>query len=100
MRIIARNRLVAFWEQHPETEASLKHWHQVTSSASWQTPVEALADFPKAKVLSGNRVRFEIAGGNYRMIVAFDWRRSIALIKFVGTHAQYDRIDAITVNLF
>ena len=100
MRIIARNRLVTFWERHPATEASLKHWHEVTSEASWLSPLEVVADFSKAKSLNGERVRFEVAGGDYRMVVAFDWRRSIAFIKFLGSHAEYDRIDALTVSLF
>jgi mRNA interferase HigB len=53
-----------------------------------------------AKILNGERARFEIAGGNFRLIVAFDFGRSIAFIKFIGTHAEYDRIDALTVSLF
>ena len=100
MRIIARNKLVTFWSRHPETEASLRHWHEVTAAAAWVTPLDVIADFSKAKSLNGERVRFEVAGGDYRMVVAFDWHRSIAFIKFIGTHADYDRIDALTVNLF
>lgn len=100
MRIIARNRLTAFWDRHPETEASLRHWHEVAATASWHNPLEVVADFSKAKSLNGERVRFEVAGGDYRMVVAFDWRRSIAFIKFIGSHAEYDRIDALTINLF
>ena len=61
---------------------------------------ELSSAFPKAKVLSSERARFEVAGGNYRMIVAFDFERQIAFIKFLGTHKEYDRIDAITVSLF
>lgn len=100
MWIIVRNRLIAFWERHPAAEASLKHWHEVAAAAAWQNPLDVMADFSKAKALNGERVRFEVAGGDYRMIVAFDWRRSIAFVKFIGTHAEYDRIDALTVNLF
>jgi mRNA interferase HigB len=100
MRIIARNRLIAFWARHPTTEASLRHWHEVASAASWKSPLEVVADFSKAKSLDGERVRFEVAGGDYRMVVAFDWKRSIAFIKFVGTHADYDKIDTLTVSLF
>lgn len=62
--------------------------------------MDAIADFSKAKALNSGRVRFEVAGGDYRLIVAFDWRRSIAFVKFVGSHAEYDRVDALTVNLF
>ena len=55
---------------------------------------------PNAKILNGERARFEIAGGNFRMIVALDFGRGIAFIKFIGTHAEYDRVDALTVSLF
>jgi mRNA interferase HigB len=55
---------------------------------------------PKAKVLNRERVRFEIAGGNYRLVVAFDFRRQIAFVKFIGSHAQYDSVDALTVSQF
>lgn len=100
VRIIARNVLVAFWTRHPETEASLRHWYEVTAAGDWQSPLDAVAAFSKAKALNGERVRFEVAGGDYRMVVAFDWRRRIAFIKFIGRHADYDRIDALTVSLF
>jgi mRNA interferase HigB len=56
--------------------------------------------FPKAKTLNAERVRFEVAGGSYRLIVAFDFRRQIAYVKFIGTHAEYDAIDALTVSLY
>jgi mRNA interferase HigB len=100
MRLIARSTLVEFGHRHPETKASLLHWVSVAKSAAWTSIAEVQASFSKAKVLNGERVRFEVAGGDYRMIVAFDFRRSIAFIKFVGTHAEYDRIDALTVKLF
>ena len=54
----------------------------------------------KAKVLNRERVRFEVAGGNYRLVAAFDFRRQIAFVKFIGTHAEYDRIDALKVSQF
>lgn len=55
---------------------------------------------PKSKVLNRERARFEVAGGNYRLVVAFDFRRQVAFVKFIGTHAEYDRIDALTVWQF
>ena len=51
-------------------------------------------------MLNDERVRFEIAGGNYRLIAAFDFRRQIAFVKFVGTHAEYDRVNALTISQF
>ena len=100
MRIIARSTIVAFWEKHPETRASLMHWLNVARLANWHGVHEAQAAFSKAKALGGERVRFEVAGGDYRLIVAFDFRRSIAFVKFIGGHAEYDRIDALSVTLF
>ena len=55
---------------------------------------------PNAKILNGERARFEIAGGNFRMIVALDFARGITFVKFIGTHAEYDRVDALTVSQF
>ena len=52
---------------------------------------------PKAKVLNRDRARFEVAGGNYRLIASFDFRRQIVFVKFIGTHAEYDAIDPLTV---
>ena len=100
MRIIARNTAIAFWERHPETKASLLHWLHVVKAATWHSANEVQAAFSKAKALNGDRVRFEVAGGDYRLIAAFDFRRGIVFIKFIGTHAEYDRIDALEVARF
>lgn len=98
MRIIARSTLVAFGERHPGARPSLAHWQNVTRAADWANAADVQAAFSKAKALNGERVRFEVAGGDFRMIVAFDFQRAIAFVKFVGTHAEYDRIDALTVS--
>src|SRR3954464_11563456 len=100
MRLIARSTLVAFGEKHPNSRASLAHWMSVTKAARWSNVAEVQAGFSKAKALNGERVRFEVAGGEYRLIVAFDFGRGIAFVKFIGTHADYDRIDALTVSSF
>ncbi|MCV0398148.1 MAG: type II toxin-antitoxin system HigB family toxin [Rhizobiaceae bacterium] len=73
---------------------------QVTAAASWATTAEIRAAFSKAKVLNAERVRFEIGGGDFRLICAFDFRRGVAFVKFLGTHAEYDRVDALTVSQF
>jgi mRNA interferase HigB len=100
MRVISRNALVAFWTRHPETKVPLERWFRLTKAAHWASTDEIQAAAPKAKVLNRDRVRFEIAGGNYRLVAAFDFRRQIAFVKFVGTHAAYDKIDALTVSQF
>jgi mRNA interferase HigB len=98
MRVIAKSVRVRFAEQHPETRVSLERWHAVLRTAEWKSGLEVQKAAPKAKVLNGERVRFEVAGGNYRLIIAFDFRRQIAFVKFLGTHAEYDEIDALTVS--
>jgi mRNA interferase HigB len=100
MRIIARNTLVEFYTVHPDAKSSIERWISVAKKATWKTRNDIQSVFPKAKVLNGERVRFEITGGNYRMIVAFDFRRQIAFVKFIGTHKEYDGIDALTVSQF
>ncbi|MFC3175032.1 type II toxin-antitoxin system HigB family toxin [Novosphingobium bradum] len=100
MRLIARSTLVAFWERHPETRPSLEHWIAVVTKAGWRNTGEVKAAFAKAKVLNAERVRFEVAGGNYRLIVALRFDLQIAFVKFVGTHKQYDAVDALTVSQF
>ena len=100
MRLIARSTIAAFCDRHPETRASLAHWVSVARAARWTDVTEVQASFSKAKALNGERVRFEVAGGDYRMIVAFDFGRGIAFVKFIGNHAEYDRIDALTVSRF
>jgi mRNA interferase HigB len=100
MRVIARSVLVAFSEQHPETKSTLDRWYRLVKAAQWASMDDVQAAVPKAKVLNRERARFEVAGGNYRLIVAFDFRRQIAFVKFLGTHAQYDGIDALTVSQF
>jgi mRNA interferase HigB len=100
MRIIARSVLVAFWERHPETKTPLERWYRLTKASRWESTNEIQSAAPKAKVLNGKRVRFEVAGGNYHLVVAFDFRRQIAFVKFIGTHAEYDAIDALTVSQY
>lgn len=100
MRLIARSTLVAFWEEHPETRASLDHWIAVVATAKWQNTNEVRSAFSKAKILNAERVRFEVPGGNYRLIVAFRFDIQIAFVKFIGTHKQYDAVDALPISVF
>jgi len=100
MRLIAQSTLAAFAQRHPPASASLMHWRRIVKAAAWANVTEVQADFSKAKALNGERVRFEVAGGDFRLVVAFDFHRQIAFVKFVGSHADYDKIDALTVNLF
>ena len=100
MRVIARNTLVGFWNAHPKTKVALERWLKRVKAARWISVYEVQRAAPKCKALNGERVRFEVAGGNYRLVVAFDFRRQAAFIKFMGAHAEYDHVDALTVSLF
>lgn len=100
MRLIAASTVRAFIEAHPETRAALERWVAVVKQSDWAAPADVQAAFSKAKMLNGERARFEIAGGDFRLIAAFDFGRGIAFVKFIGTHAEYDRVDALTVAQF
>jgi mRNA interferase HigB len=100
VRVIARNTLVGFWEDHPETRVSLERWYRLVRAARWTSTDEVQKAAPRAKVLNRERVTFEIAGGSYRLVAAFDFRRQIAFVKFIGTHVEYDRVDALTASQF
>jgi mRNA interferase HigB len=100
MRIIAQRNLAGFAARHADAEVSLTHWLTVTKAARWLTTSDVQQWFPKAKVLNGERVRFEVSGGKYRLIVAFDFESQLCFVKFIGTHAEYDRVDALTISMF
>lgn len=100
MRIIARRTLVQYGNRHPIARPALERWANTVEAGEWQTMAELGASFSGAVVLNGERARFEVAGGNFRLIAAFDLRRQIAFVKFIGTHAEYDRVDALTVSQY
>jgi len=100
MRVIARNTLVAFWSKHPEAKVALERWYRIVKAAHWTSTEDIQRAAPKSKVLNRERVRFEVVGGNYRLVVAFDFRRQVAFVKFIGTRAEYDRIDVLTISQF
>jgi mRNA interferase HigB len=100
MRLIKRKTLVDFGEEHPIARSSLLYLARLIEASVWITPSEVLANASKAKQVTADRIRFEVAGGQYRAIIAFDWSRQIAFVKFVGTHAAYDKVDAATVSNF
>jgi len=91
---------MAHAHRHPETAISLERWYRLVKAANWTSMDDIRRAAPKSKVLNRDRACFEVAGGDYRLIAAFDFRRQIAFVKFIGTHAEYDAIDALTVARF
>jgi mRNA interferase HigB len=94
MRIIAKKTLRDFWEQHTDAEEQLKAWYHETEKAHWQTPNDIKKVHKTASFLRNNRVVFNIKGNNYRLIVRINYDYGVIWIRFVGTHAEYDKIDA------
>jgi mRNA interferase HigB len=100
VRIIAWRNLSEYARAHPRAAASLRRWAETTYAGEWRSTADVLTSFSSAKTVSRDRIRFEIDGGNFRLIVAYNFKRQIAFVKFVGTHAEYDRSDAATVEMF
>ncbi len=80
-----------------DSKASLEAWHSEALKAKWRSPQDIKAQFRSASILKNNRVVFNLAGNKYRLIVAIDYGRQVCFVKFIGTHKQYDRIDAEAV---
>jgi mRNA interferase HigB len=97
MRIIARNTLRSFWEKYPNTEQPLKAWFYEASRAQWQSPSEIKRLYRNASIIANNRVVFNIKGNDYRLIVHVRYDVGIIFIRFIGTHKEYDKIEAATI---
>lgn len=96
--MIAVAALRDFWQQHPDAEQPLKAWFEEASKASWTQPSDIKAQYRSASILKNRRVVFNIKGNEYRLIVAIAYRLQIVYVKFIGTHQQYDTIDAHTIE--
>ena len=94
MRIVAKKTLRDFWNKHKDCEEQLKSWHNETSKTKWKNPNELKKDYPSASILENNRIVFNIKGNNYRLVVKINYEFQIMWIRFIGTHADYDKIDA------
>jgi mRNA interferase HigB len=95
VRVIAKKTLVQFWESgHGDAEQPLKTWHALAKAASWNNPQEIKAKFATASFLANNRVVFNISGNKYRLVVKVDYDFQVIFIRFIGSHAEYDRVDA------
>lgn len=99
MKVIARSKLEAFWQAHPDAEQPLKAWYDEALKAEWANPQQIKAQYASASIRPSRRVIFNIKGNDYRLIVAVAYRYQAIYIKFVGTHAQYDAVDVDTVEL-
>lgn len=97
MRVISRKTLREFWEDYPDARDTLQAWYADVKQADWKSPADIKSRYVTASILPNNRVVFNIKGNHYRLIVAVKYDQSIVYIRFVGTHSQYDRIDATRI---
>ncbi len=98
MRIIAKSTLVSFWEKYSDSEQPLKAWYREAKNAVWKTPADIKEQYRNASILKKGRVVFNIAGNKYRLLVEVVYQIGVVYVKFVGTHKQYDAINAEDYN--
>ena len=97
MRIISRKRLREFWEKHTDAQQALQAWYADVKQADWQTPADIKNVYRNASIVANNRAIFNIKGNKYRLVVVIQYQYGIVYIRFVGTHQEYDKIDATTI---
>lgn len=94
MRIVALSALRECWRKHPDAEVPLRAWYAIARRAIWRRPGGIKAAYRNASIIANNRVVFNIKGNDYRLVVAVHYNRGMMFIRFVGTHREYDHIDA------
>jgi len=93
VRIIKKGTLQDYWKSHQDAAEPLKAWYREAKAANWKTPHDVKAMYGNASVVSDNRIVFNIAGNKYRLVVKFNYPYRVGYIRFIGTHAEYDKID-------
>lgn len=97
MRIISKKILREYWIKHSDCQQQLKSWYQEACTADWKSPNEIKKDYPSASVLAENRIVFNIKGNKYRLITKINYDYHMVWIRFIGTHSEYDKIDATKI---
>jgi len=93
MRVIAKSTLQEFWARFPDAEEALKSWFAEAKKADWQNPADIKEKYRNASIIKDSRVVFNICGNKYRLVVKIRYKNAIVLIRFIGTHKEYDAID-------
>ncbi|MCD8351752.1 MAG: type II toxin-antitoxin system HigB family toxin [Planctomycetaceae bacterium] len=97
MRIFSRSTLLNFGRKYTDADQPLRAWCAEVTAVSWTNPAQIKARYPHASLIGNKRVVFNIGGNKYRLIVEVDYSHQAVLIQFIGTHKQYDKVDAETV---
>lgn len=93
-RIFAKSTLREFWEKHPDSEQYLKTWFDTAMSADWKTPNDVKKSYANTSILIDSRIVFNIKGNSYRLVIKFNFEHQLAFVRFIGTHSDYDNINA------
>ena len=96
-RIFARGTLRNFWEKHPDSEQYLKTWYDIALNSDWRTPNDVKKTYSNASILKGGRIIFNIKGNDYRLVAKFNFEKQWIFIRFIGTHKEYDKINAADI---
>ncbi len=97
MRIIAKSTLRKYWEAHPKIEEPLKAWYADVKNSSWKKPTDLRNTYATVSLLKNNRAVFNIKGNQFRIVVRINYFSGLVFIRFIGTHAEYDEVDAETI---
>lgn len=96
-RIFAKSTLREFWEKHPDVEQYLKTWHDTAKHSDWKNPNDVKQTYANASILKNSRIVFNIKGNSYRLVAKFNFEKQWIFIRFIGTHSDYNEIDADTI---
>jgi mRNA interferase HigB len=97
MRVIAISTLREFWTKHPDSEQALREWYVKTDRANWSSLNDIRNDSNSVDYVKNQRYVFNIKGSDYRLVAAIKFIPKLVYIRFVGTHSEYDKIDASTI---
>ena len=97
MRIVAITTLQTFWTKHPDAKVPLQAWYALASRAKWKSPADIKEAYRNASFIANERVVFNIKGNDYRLVVLVRYGQGLMFVRFVGTHAQYDKIDVTKI---
>lgn len=99
MQVLSLRALRECWERHPQAEKPLRTWYAMVTESSWDEPAGVKQQFGTAvDFLADDRLVFDVGGNKFRLIVRVAYQHKRVMVKFVGTHAEYDRVDATTVG--
>ena len=97
MRVITSRRFVEFAKVYPDCKGQLELINKELKNALFENLNQVKDTYPNVSILKNNRVVLNVHGNKYRLILKFNFRAGIAFVRFIGTHAEYDKIDANTI---